>query len=50
MLDLADQPLNDRLVQNLMSEPENDGGQWGAPFRSSPPAETLPGTHRNAPH
>jgi bleomycin hydrolase len=29
MLDLADTPLDDRLVQNLMSEPENDGGQWG---------------------
>ncbi|TKA53664.1 hypothetical protein B0A53_03706 [Rhodotorula sp. CCFEE 5036] len=28
MLDLADTPLDDRLVQNLMSEPENDGGQW----------------------
>ncbi|BGP57195.1 bleomycin hydrolase [Rhodotorula sphaerocarpa] len=28
MLDLADQPLDDRLVQNLMSEPQNDGGQW----------------------
>ncbi|GAA5897208.1 C1 family peptidase [Sporobolomyces salmoneus] len=28
MLDLADQPLDDRLVQVLLSEPENDGGQW----------------------
>lgn len=28
MLDLADQPLDDRLVQVLLTEPENDGGQW----------------------
>ncbi|GAA5938841.1 C1 family peptidase [Sporobolomyces koalae] len=28
MLDLADTPLDDRLVQVLLSEPENDGGQW----------------------
>ncbi|GAA6062670.1 hypothetical protein JCM10212_000570 [Sporobolomyces blumeae] len=28
MLDLADEPLEDRLVQYLCSEPENDGGQW----------------------
>lgn len=30
MLDLADTPVDDRTVQYLMSEPENDGGQWGA--------------------
>ncbi|GAA5876731.1 hypothetical protein JCM16303_006266 [Sporobolomyces ruberrimus] len=27
-LDLADVPLDDRLVQVLFTEPENDGGQW----------------------
>lgn len=28
MLDLADSPLDDRVVQHLMTMPENDGGQW----------------------
>ncbi|GAA5938837.1 C1 family peptidase [Sporobolomyces koalae] len=28
MLDLADTPLDDRLVQVLFSDPEQDGGQW----------------------
>ncbi|GAA6046303.1 hypothetical protein NBRC10513_002291 [Rhodotorula toruloides] len=28
MLDLADSPLDDRVVQHLMNMPENDGGQW----------------------
>ncbi|BGP26443.1 bleomycin hydrolase [Rhodotorula toruloides] len=28
MLDLADSPLDDRVVQHMMTMPENDGGQW----------------------
>ncbi|GAA5969388.1 hypothetical protein JCM11641_008098 [Rhodosporidiobolus odoratus] len=28
MLDLAEEPLDDRTVQFLMDAPENDGGQW----------------------
>ncbi|GAA6046938.1 hypothetical protein JCM3770_003439 [Rhodotorula araucariae] len=28
MLELADTPVDDRTVQYLMTEPENDGGQW----------------------
>ncbi|GAA6000692.1 C1 family peptidase [Rhodotorula paludigena] len=28
MLELADSPLDDRTVQYLMTQPENDGGQW----------------------
>lgn len=28
MLDLADEPLDSREVQFLLSTPENDGGQW----------------------
>jgi len=37
MLDLAETPIDDRTVKYLMTEPENDGGQWGAsPLLSSP--------------
>lgn len=28
MLDLAEVDLDDRLVQYMMQDPENDGGQW----------------------
>ncbi|GAA5840676.1 hypothetical protein JCM9279_007399 [Rhodotorula babjevae] len=28
MLDLAETPVDDRTIQYLMTEPENDGGQW----------------------
>lgn len=28
MLDLAEEPLEDRTVQYLLVAPENDGGQW----------------------
>ncbi|GAA5912688.1 hypothetical protein JCM6882_005762 [Rhodosporidiobolus microsporus] len=27
-LDLADKPLDDRMVQHLLTDPEGDGGQW----------------------
>lgn len=28
MIDLADKELDDRVVQHLMKDPEEDGGQW----------------------
>lgn len=28
MLDLADEPLDSRVIQYLLEAPLNDGGQW----------------------